>query len=537
MGSQGAQTMRSPGLNGAPGPRESQARMGSASSSRPTLRRLGRVWAALCLALGATGCVTYDQEIHLAPLWSDLSMAGGGREREAAAGAIRENLPAPDERWVRWSLRPLVTKSRNSSGDSLMHYLVPLGTRARRGEEVVDQLLPLMRFEKRVDSEGRPTWKFLALPGIFWSKDHTGRIVRAVFPFGGRIEGSFTYESITFALFPLWVRTKREGRTSNHFLWPIFLWSTKPDLPTSWRVWPLYGASHTEFHTRRFWLWPLFHDHTDVGAASQGIPTRRWSLWPLFSRTRRGTFSATSVLWPFFGYSHDTSTGYWAWDGPWPLVRIIRPGDSPQQVVRTRFWPFYSYYNGDGLTSRWYLWPLVNRRHEEYKNGTREAEIVIPFWQRWEREDEQGERMSSWNKLWPVYQRYTTREDVDGRARSRTAFPALNPLWHMPVVDDMYAWTYELYARETREDAVRERSWGGLWRRDRDAFERRAYLTGLWARRVFAYEGARYAETSTLFGLLRWRTREGSFQGFLRPAFPGPGFPVQRSIEPLPPPR
>lgn len=518
---------------GASRSRESLARMGSASSPRSLARRLVRALAVSCLALCASGCVTYDQELHLAPVWSDLSMAGGGREREAVAGAIRENRPAPGEPWVRWSLRPLVTKSRDSSGDSMMHYLVPLGTRVRRGEEVVDQLLPLMRYEKRIDSEGRPTWKFLALPGIFWSKDHTGRIVRAVFPFGGVIEDSFTYRRITFALFPLFLKTEREGRTSYHLLWPIFMRSTKPELPTSWRVWPLYGVSFSEFHTRRFWLWPLFHRHTDVGATSRGIPTKRFSIWPLYSRASRGTFHATSFLWPFFGWSSDSSTGYWAWDGPWPLVRIIRPGESPEQVVRTRFWPFYSHYSGDGLTSRWYLWPLVNRRREEYKDGTREAEFVVPFWQRWERVDEAGSRIRSWNKLWPIYQTYFSAEDADGRSRSRTAFPALNPLWHMPVVDDMYAWTYELYTRETRDEAVRERSWGGIWRRDRDAFERRSYLTGVWARRVFAYEGTRYAETSTLFGLLRWRTKEGGFEGFLRPAFPGPGFPVRRSIEPL----
>jgi len=496
-------------------------------------RRLARAFAPIALALAAASCVTYGEELHLAPLFSDLSTAGGGREREALAGVVRENMPAPDAPWSRWSLRPLLTKSRNTSGDSLMHYLVPLGTRLHDRREVVDQLLPLARFERRLDEEG-PSWRFFMLPGILWAKHPSGRVTRAFFPIGGRIEGSFTYDAITFVLFPLYLKTEREGRTAYHFLWPIFVFSRKEGLPTSWRAWPLYGASYSEFYTRWFFLWPLFHGQRNLAAGSRGVPEKRWSFWPIYSRTVRGSYRATSLLWPFFGWSSDSESGYWAWDGPWPIVRIIRPGTSAQQIERTRVWPFYSYYSGDGMESRWYLWPLVNRRREEYKDGERTASVVVPFWQRWERVDESGEPRSSWTKLWPVHQTYASAADVDGRARSRSAFPALNPLWHMPVVDDMYAWIYEIYTRETRDDAVHERSWGGIWRRDRDAREERTYVTGLWARRVFAYEGERYAESSTLFGLLRWRSRAGRFAGFLRPAVPGPGFPVERSREPLP---
>lgn len=494
---------------------------------------VARALALMLLVLAAAGCVTYDQDLHLSPLYSDLSTAGGGREREALAGAVRRNQPAPDARWNRWSLRPLVTKSRDSSGASLMHYLVPFGARLDKGGQVLSQLLPLWRYEERVDEAGRVSWRFFMLPGILWSKDPSGRVVRAFFPFGGRIEDSFTYDAITFALFPLFLKTEREGRTSHHYLWPIFVWSKKPGLPTSWRIWPLYGITYGDFYTRWFLFWPLFHNQRNLGAASRGVPEERWSLWPLYSRTRRGTYTATSILWPFFGWSRDSQSGYWAWDGPWPLVRIIRPGESTDSPRRTRVWPFYSRYEGDGLTNTWLPWPLVNLRREEYKDGERTASLVVPFWQRWERVDEQGQRRSAWNKLWPVYQTYSAGVDVAERELSRFAFPALNPLWHMPAFDDMYAWTYELYTRETRGEAVHERSWGGLWRRDRDAFERRSYLSGLWARRVFAYDGARHAETSLLLGLLRWRTRAGRFEGFLPPALPGPGFPMQRSREPL----
>jgi hypothetical protein len=426
--------------------------------------------------------------------------------------------------------RPLGSFQRLEGGGHYARFLVPLGTDVEELGERVTQLLPISRYSRRAGPDGEPEWRFISLPGIFWSKDSKGGMWRAVFPFGGRIRDSFTYDSIAFVLWPLFMRTEREGRTSYHFLWPIFVRSTKEGLPTSWRVWPLYGVTFSEFYTRRFWLWPLFHRHHNEPAIMRGPDDveDKWSLWPLFSYGRRRSYRAWSALWPFFGWASDPESGFWAWDGPWPLVRIQRPGKETDVATRTRFWPFYSYYNGDELESTWLPWPLVNWRTESYNNGRRDSTFVIPFWQRWDKVDVQGEPAASWRKLWPVYQEYWEP------AGARLAFPALNPLWHLPVIDDHYAWIYELYSRSWDATRVRERVWGGLWKRESDPFERRTYLTGLWASRRYASDGEVVRETSLLLGLLRWRTRGGRFEGLLPPALPGPGFPQARSREPLP---
>lgn len=490
------------------------------SVSRPGLRLRGALLALAATALG--GCATFKEDVHISPLFSNLSSAGGGREVEALAGIVRVRYPQHDGTWNQWMLRPLASRERYAGNRSLNRFLVPLGTRKRVDDEVTTQLLPIFRFQQRLQESGREAWKLLALPGIFWSQDDTGRVVRAVLPFGGVIEDSFTYERIDFALFPLFARTKREGRTSYHFLWPIFVWSTKPGEAPSWRVWPLYGVNRSEHRDNRFVLWPLFHWHTNSKTRMAERPTRKWMLFPLFGRTRTGSFTSTSLLWPFFGWSSDPESGFWAWDGPWPLVRVQRPGDAPDVAVRTRFWPFYSHFEGDGLESTWTLWPLVNQRSETYSNGTRDGEYVVPFWQRWQRFDLDGKETASWTKLWPIVQ---IRED---QAAARLAVPALNPAWHTPVIDEHYAFVYELYTREWSPGRSRERSWGGLWRRDRDAYESRSYLAGLWGRRRYMDTGAKVTETSLLLGLFRWRAREGRFQGFLPPALPGPGFPIER---------
>jgi hypothetical protein len=129
-----------------------------------------------------------------------------------------------------------------------------------------------------------------------------------------------------------------------------------------------------------------------------------------------------------------------------------------------------------------------------------------------------------------LFQEHSQRA-ADGSLHSRSALVALNPLWHTPLIDDHYAWLYELLVTERAGKVLRQRSWGGLYKRERDEREDRAYFGPFWAQRsVFEAQGTgapRARETSLLFGLVRWRSDERGMR-WLRPAFPGPGFPPRR---------
>lgn len=490
------------------------------------------VWLRLALALLAAGsgggCAGFRQDVHLSPFFSNLSRAGGGRELEAVAGVVRVRRKTPFGPVSEWAIRPLVSQNYYENGDSLARFLVPLGTRKIAGDERILQLLPLARYQQDKDEEGKVEWRLIMLPGVLWSKESSGRVVRAVFPFGGVIERFITFDRIVFALWPLWMKTERAGRTSYHFLFPVFAYGTGGGAPDTWRVWPLWGRTRTRHYDRSFFLWPIFHWHKNDLRKPEEVRNKEWMVFPLFGRASQGTFRAWSVLWPFFGYSKDPATGFWAWDGPWPLVRFRQPGPGQKDEPRRwRVWPFWSHYEGDGLESTWYLWPLLNYRTESYGDHRRDASRFTPFWQSWQDFDLDGGTTGRWEKLWPVYQNFEDGED------GRFAFPALNPLWHLPVIDDHYAFVYELYTKEKEGAAVRERSWGGIWRREVDSHEERVYLSGLWSRRRYRDGGIRVQETSILLGLIRWRSREGGGFGLLAPALPGPGWPAERSTETL----
>jgi hypothetical protein len=474
----------------------------------------------LLLPLLLCGCAGFDQERHVAPLFTELSLAGGEREIEALGGSLllRRDPESGDTRY--WALRPFLSDEVLPEGERFGWFLPPFGTYRRKATEDVFQFLPLIRFAQQYPVAARSTWSFLALPGIYWAKTNDGRVVRAWFPFGGVVERFLSFDRAEFVLFPLWARTERAGRVAQHVLWPIFCFTSGAG-GTAWRIWPLLGVDRYEGRYERwFALWPVFlWQDNDLDTPT---PQHSWMVWPIYGRSTRGDSISWTTLWPFFGYTKNESKGFWGWDGPWPLVVFQQPGTSGQ-AVRERVWPFYSRYEGDGLTSRYALWPFYNVRHEEYPRVTKDTTYIFPFWHAWDKESEESGH-SEWRKLFPVYRTYSSEHPSE----DFYAFPALNPFYRLRFVDEHYAWMWELYGERRVDDRIQQRSWLGMWRREKDRDEDRRSLSMLWARRDYSQAGERVSESSLLLGLIRWRNGPDGF-GLLRPAFPGPGWPLRRT--------
>lgn len=484
-------------------------------------------WAAIALSTACAGPAT---ERNLAPFFSSHSAAGGVPEVEALGGAVvtRKDPESGDRRY--WAVRPILSNRSEPNGDRKAWFIPPFGQIKEDASEQseVSQFIPLVRYASQIEDDGFETWSLLVLPGIYLSSHEDGRVQRAFFPFGGVVEKFLSLDRGTFVLFPLWLRTERYGRTTDHFLWPFFSFSRGAG-GNAWRVWPLAGnVSWDGRYDRWFFLWPFFHwQRNDVQYGAEQTRSS-WMFWPLGGQARREQASSTSVLWPIFGYAHDERSGFWAWDGPWPLV-VFQGGD-PERAKRKRVWPFYSSFEGDGMTSQWVAWPLVNWRHEEYEDGTKDAFKAFPLWRSYTRERTFVTPQSTgplgterYRKVWPFGRIRTAPELSDVHVVD------LNPFPDYEFVDEHYAWLWELYTRRRDGEQVRGRSWLGLWRREKDADEDRRSLSGLWSARDYTRAGRPASERSFLFGLLRYRTTEAGGFEWLRPSFPGPGWPMRRT--------
>jgi hypothetical protein len=484
-------------------------------------------WLLWAIALWCGACAGPGQEQHLAPLYTHISTAGGGEEYEALAGSViarRKELGTPFDQW---GMRPLFLHHPNLEERSRTQILYPFGRVVRGGGEFNWWIMPIIDYRRQDTEEGRH-WTLLSLPGLYLSRLPDGRTASAWFPFGGHIEELLSYDELDFVLWPFLVRTKRQGRTNYHFPFPFLSYTDDPH-GGGWRIWPLVGHTWNDNHYNRwFAAWPFYNYAEDNLKASPAKHQTKWAIFPLYSENRQGTYVSRSVLWPFFGYASDPATGFWSLDAPWPAVRLQRPGinlktgEVPKYAPsRTRFWPFWSEYEGDGMLSSWYLWPLVNVREEQYHDGQRSTVNVVPFWAQWRKEFKAG-GSDSHKKLWPVFQYHREKET------RRYMFPALSPFRHWPELDENYAWIYSLYTGEHSPSITRDHALWGLWRREHDEDEERTYVSGLWSQRDYTSAGSEVTERSLLFGLLRWRSHAAEGLSLMSPAFPGPGWPVQR---------
>ncbi len=478
------------------------------------LRRAG---CALSLTL-AGACAGPGSDLHLAPLYTRLSTADGGVTVEALGGLYRQHRRAEDG-FLQWLTVPILYGlDRERGGDWAAHVLFPLGYCRQRSEETLSYVLPLYLWSRKPGAE-RPRTFFVALPGILAQNPGHGSTHLGWFPFYGTFEDFLIFDHARFVLWPLYVDNERSGATSRHVLWPFFGW-TRGGAKSSWHVFPLVSHSRLEGRYDRWYaLWPIFHWQRNRLGGGGEAPERVWWVWPLAGHKERGSYDAYTVLWPFLGYARDPrGDGFWALDFPWPLVRIQR---GPGEAERTRFWPLYSRssFVREGLETTTFLWPIVQLRHEESSLAERDAIYVVPFWQTWDRLDKLGHETSAYRKLWPLF---SHEREGDWR---QGALLELDFFWRNWRIPRFVTGFFHLYEWEEDEDYRRERSFLGLWRRERGRGEDRRSLAGLWASRSYRQDDRPAREYSLLFGLLRWRVTEEHGFDMLRPAFPGPGWP------------
>ncbi|QDU85828.1 hypothetical protein Pla163_29690 [Planctomycetes bacterium Pla163] len=509
------------------------------------------VLAALALVL-TSACASVDSDIHLAPFWTQSATADDRIEREALGGAYLERRFEPTGELEVRALKPLVSWRQVGPEEEKVEFLAPLGYWRSKVDSTWGLMLPLLywrtapgdwSFEARgVEAPPEAPEReidVLLLPGFIWSRNARGASKFGIFPIYGELDKFLTWDRVRFVLFPLYVSARRGKSVTHNVLFPVIGWTvgTKDGSPAKpgtshWRVWPLVSRNaEAGKHSRWTVLWPIFHWNVDGLWKEPAQRRRAFAVLPLFGRTAQGTYRSYSFLWPFFGYAHDPrgrdpktgKGGFWAWDGPWPFVRLQGGGQNPLATERTRVWPLYSHFEGNGIVADSYLWPFIHDRQEDTPGFRRASFYVLPFYQGWDmtrRADRPAATKESWRRLWPLW-RYERKDDW-----RRTAVLSLDPLMRSSVIDFHYGWMWEIFAWESDGPVRRERSWLGLWRLESTGTETRRSFSGLWSDRTLETEAGQVRETSLLFGLIRWRSGIQELDpGMLRPAFPGPGWP------------
>lgn len=507
------------------------------SASRP-LRM-----AIACAALLLPSCAIPPDDVHLAPLYSHHRLAAGGSSHEALGGIFewrREDrarvplgstggygdLDADISRppVVEWAVRPLVRR-RSQGGASELDVLWPFGHFLDDSEESFHRFFPFWWWKRHLNEAGESEvdWSLFP-PFIFGGHGTPENTYFAFFPFFGTLHDFFTYDRLTFVMFPIFGSSQKSpnDRKAYGILIPFTGWGSGDDGSSWWRLWPFYGRSEWPQHyDRAFAMWPFWHSEANYLDTSD--PSREWLAWPFYGEVDRGAFHARSILWPFFGWEWNSETGYSAWDGPWPAVKVIR-GGAGHPYSETRVLPFFAFYRSVEIDSTTILWPILWFREERTTDADKSSVYVLPFFVgssgvKHRTDPKSGEAVdhpASTTMVWPLYR---GDRNPDWGRRDELLWPL--PLPRLAGFRENWFPFFSLYSRdESPEGAVSQRVILDLFRREANDREERWSVPVLGGRRATS-EGA--TEWSLLLGLLRWRS-DANGTRWLAPAIPGPGF-------------
>jgi len=465
----------------------------------------------------------YRRLIQLASVSLCLAASGRAEENVWPLFVIRRNEAetAVSEQY----LGPLFF--HRSDGVKDVRGLRPFFLTQRTGENVEkDILYPLFTWHhqpgynwfsifhliERRDNAGDqapPSGTFDIWPVYFSRKtDDPEKSYQAFFPLGGTTKQRLGRDQISFVLFPLYLQTKKAGRTVTHTPWPLIRNYSGPGYE-GFEFWPLFGRNtHAGDYDHRFYLWPLVNYSADHLSAP--VPDKRIAVLPFYARLTGPGYISETYLWPFFGYTDRTSPDtYHERRYFWPF---LVQGRGNQHMVN-RWAPFYSHTITKSYEKTWHFWPLF--RHMRWQDSgvqnDRNQFLFILYWSL-EQHSLTNPAAAPARKthVWPLI---TTWDNGAGREQVQILSP-FEPLFQYNTkIRQLWSPLFALYQYDRQPDGTERHAylWNAItWRRSPGA--REFHLGPLFDLRQGA-DGKRWSVGCGLFG--SQRTATGGWRPFL----------------------
>lgn len=330
------------------------------------------------------------------PLFENFPLSLDLGNRTEAIGPFFYDELRGDER--RWALPPLMSSAHDEITDwSEFDFLYPILTYDRFGAEYRFQICQLLSFSGGALQSGDAKDRFTLFPIYFQQRSaDSNENYTALFPIYGKLRDRLFRAEIDFALWPLYVKTKRrpgsgsvgadeflslgnrwaQSRrgdvTTYNFLAPVFHLRYGDGL-RGWQAWPLAGHEVKEVtlrtnswgdvesiagHEKSFVLWPLWLTDTRGIGTTNGSQFK--ALLPFYSSFRSPGRDSTTYLWPLgLTLTDDRARKYHETDFLWPVFAYARG----EGKTTTRFWPLFGVSHNDVMEKDFYLWPIYRHSH------------------------------------------------------------------------------------------------------------------------------------------------------------------------------
>ena len=416
--------------------------------------------AALFLACAGAG------EDNVWPVRVAQTDADGSIQSWQALGPLLFKKPAADGGTIS-GFRPFYVQTTAAINDQVTEaaVLYPLFIYRADSEAYQWSVFQLINRSGRI--EGTPAIKgqkhetFDVWP--FWFSRQTDApetSYRALFPIGGTIRNRFWNDRLSWVLWPLYLKTEKQGVAATSVPWPIVRITQGSE--QGFALWPLFGwLEKPEKFRTTYYLWPLVWNNTlqpDDNAPAGTPPARQTGFIPFYTHESRAGYLDENFGWPFFGYTDRTVPNrYHEVRYLWPFLVQGRGDDR----YIDRWAPFYTHSVIKGMDKTWVLWPLV-RQATWTDAGIRQTQTQLLYALYWSLEQRSTANPhaapADRTHFWPLFSKWDN-------GAGRQQFQLFSPLdVFFPTNDQVReTWTplFAIYRSDNR--APENRRWSVLW--------------------------------------------------------------------------
>jgi len=380
------------------------------------------------------------------------------------------------------ALRPLFYHSAATGRDAaLTDVLFPV-FQYKRDENIRSySILRLINFDSTRSEEDTDS-SFSVFPIIYYKKA-TGRPTSfSVLPIGGTMYDKFGRDEISYALWPLYISTKKNHTRVKNYLWPFFA-TISGDSPAEhgYKVWPLFGrAEYPGVYRKFFLLWPFWFNYDED--LNTDNPVNKRYFFPFYLSYESPLLSKRVMLWPFFSWEDNRGKGYREWNYPWPIWQKAE-GEFKHGW---KFLPFASDMTRNDVRARWFLWPLVKIENQHYENLDRRRFRILFFLYRDLKEMYIEPEQERYRRIffWPLFG-YEKRKGVS------------------------HFYTLALLEPIAPDSEGLERSWSPLWRIYQKKWDEQGNSVTSFLWNLYWSEYRTDATAWELVPLFRWSKEEG----------------------------
>lgn len=326
------------------------------------------------------------------------------------------------------------------------YFLYPFG-HAYREENSRGWMCMFNLFHYRVYHDGasiRSNGTFM--PFYFYQSGYGDDDYRAIWPIGGKTRGFLGKERAEWFMWPLYVKTVKQGTTHVWRPWPI--WDKSTGVVQGMAIYPIGGHFRSADQESRFFLWPLGYKHQ-----SFKHQTLRKGFLPFYAYEETPNVKDVSIGWPFFGRRVEKQPAYQERRLFWPLVVI---GKGTQRCVK-RYAPFYTHSENkrNNYSKTWYLWPFI--KEQRWREGRvdvhQEQVLYFLFWHQEQFEQDTHRFLGSKTHFWPLYSYW---DNGKGHKQMQMISP-IEPIFQSnEKLRDLYMPIFNLYRYDETPEVVQQ---------------------------------------------------------------------------------